>query len=69
MAIMRGNNVILTLGGVEIPVFNCQHPIKNNAVCESEIAFTPKVLIGTGADMTAAEKCKFDDFINELERK
>jgi hypothetical protein len=69
MAIMRGNNVILTLGGVDIPAFNCQPPIKNNAVCESEIAFTPKILIGNSLAMTAAEKCKFDDFINDLESK
>ncbi len=69
MAIIRGNKVKVTFGGVEIPAFNCQPPIKNNVVCNSEIAFTPKILSGTGAAMTAAEKRKFDDFINELESK
>jgi hypothetical protein len=68
MAIVCANNVTVTLGGVEISAFNCQIPIKKNGVCSSEIAFTPKILSGTVA-MTAAEKRKFDDFINELESK
>jgi hypothetical protein len=69
MAIVCANNVTVTLGGVEISAFNCQIPIKKNVVCSSEIAFTPKILIGNSSAMTAAEKRKFDDFINELESK
>jgi hypothetical protein len=69
MAIMRGNKVKVTFGGVEIPAFNCNVPTKNNSSFNLELSFTPKILIGTGEAMTAAEKCKFNDFINELESK
>jgi hypothetical protein len=68
MAIIYGNNVKVTFGGVEIPAFNCNVPTKNNSSFNLELAFTPKILIGTVA-MTAAEKRKFDDFINDLESK
>ena len=69
MAIMRGNNVKVTFGGVEIPAFNCKAPIKINNACNLEFEFKPKILSGTGAAMTANEKFKFDSFINEMEGK
>ena len=64
---MCGNNVTIKFGGIDISAFNCNVPTKINSSPNLELAFTPKILSGTGAAMTAAEKCKFDDFINELE--
>jgi hypothetical protein len=69
MAIIYGNNVKVTFGGVEISAFNCNVPTKNNSSFNLELSFTPKILSGTGEAMTPAEKRKFDDFINELESK
>jgi|TARA_R110000851_G_scaffold234116_1_gene386687 hypothetical protein len=65
MAIMRGNNVTVKFRDVDVSNFNCNVPTK----FISTNILEPVLLGGTGADMTTAEKRKFDDFINELESK
>ncbi len=65
MAIMCANNVTVKFGDVDVSTLNCNVPTKINSSFNLELV----LLSGTGADMTAAEKCEFDEFINELESK